>query len=184
VLRIGLAMMCLLAGCGVQALGAAHARDAGNVPMSLNLGGRFVGTRSSGAFTGADVVLGVPNDGAFGVRHGIATVGYRWLGHPFALELGADLGAGQPAMHGWGGTGLYVGASSTLLARISGRQDTDIGYAPGALLWDLALGARGGVWSRAEDDTRRELGDAALLLGVRGSVVSDIVVSDNKNWKP
>jgi hypothetical protein len=171
-------------GCGVQVLGAAQARDARSTPLTLDVGGRLIGTRSSGAFTGADMVLGVPHGGGFGVRQGFATVGYRWLGHPLALELGADLGAGQPAMHAWDGTAFYVGASSVVLWRISGRQDTDVGYAPGALLWDLALGARGGVWGRPEGDASRELGDASFLLGIRASLVSDIAVPENRSWQP
>ena len=183
-LRLCLPMLCLLSACGVQVLGAAQARDAHGTPITLDVGGRVVGTRSSGVFTGADMVLGQPHAGGFGVRHGFATVGYRWLGRPLALELGADLGAGQPAMLAWDGTAFYVGGSSTLLFRLSGRQDTDIGYAPGALLWDLALGARAGVWSRPEGDTRSELADGSLLLGIRASVVSDIVVPENRNWKP
>ena len=183
-LKRGLALLCVLTGCGVQALGAVQARDGGGTPLTANLGGRIVGTRSDGVYAGGDVVLGVPHGGGFGIRHGIATVGHRWLGHPLSFELGADVGAGRPAMLHWDGTALYMGASSTLLYRLCGRQDTDVGYAPAAVLWDLALSARGGVWSRPEGDDRNEVGDAAVLLGLRMTVVSDLAVPENRNWRP
>jgi len=174
----------LLAGCAVQVIGGVPARHAHATPVSMDLGGRIHATRSSGVFAGTDVVMAVPRGGSFGLRHGLITGGYRWLGHPFSLELGADLGAGEPALLAWNGSGFYLGASSALLVRIWGRQDTDVGYAPIALLLDVVLSARGGVWSRPQGDHRTELGDGSLLLGLRLSGISDIAVASNRSWSP
>jgi hypothetical protein len=172
----------LSSACGVQVTGGLHPRDP--IAASVDLAGRVVGTRASGAYGGGDLVLGRPSGGNFGARHVLAAGGYRWLGSPLSLELGAELGAGEPALTAWNGTGLYVGGASTVLCRVFGNQDNAVGYSVASLLIDVALLVRGGVWSRPAGDARDELGDASLQLGVRISGISDIPVSSNENWKP
>jgi hypothetical protein len=177
-----LLLLPLSAACGVQATWTPRAREPHF--KSFEVGGRIVGTRSEGMFIGADLGLGVPKSGDLSPRYLLTTGGYRWLGKPISLELGADIGIGQPAQLAWGGTGMYLGASSALLFRVLGNQDIEVGYSPVGLLADVVLGARGGVWMGPRGYTGDELGDASLLLGFRLTAISDIPVSSNRNWTP
>src|SRR5262245_61890494 len=92
-------LACVVAGCGLQLTSgpAVHSYVQG----AVDVGGRLTGTRKSGAFAGADLVLAVPHDHAFAVRHGIATGGYRLITRHVSFELGADVGAGEPASLAW-----------------------------------------------------------------------------------
>jgi hypothetical protein len=172
----------LVSGCGVQLSAGAHARAPH--AASLGLAGRLATTRTSGPYAGGELVLRLPGSGYVSPRHVLAGAGYRLLGSPFSLELGPELGAGEPAFSSWSGTGFYVGAASTLLLRVAGNQDSTLGYSVVSLLLDLVLVTRGGLWSRPAGDTRAELGDASISIGLRGSAISDVVVSANRNWSP
>ncbi|HEX2675440.1 MAG TPA: hypothetical protein VHM19_02340 [Polyangiales bacterium] len=173
---------CTLGGCAMQAMGGAQTLH--HTAGMADIGGRWVGTRKSGAYGGGDVVMAQPAGGTFGVRQVIATGGYRALLSPFSLELGADLGAGEPAAARWGGTSAYLGASTGVLFRILGHQDSEVGYLPAGYLLDAVLTVRGGVWGRPGGDPRAERGELSALLGLRITGISDLVVSDNDNWKP
>jgi len=179
-----------LSGCGLQVTSGAHLRNPhGAVAESTSVAGRWVQTRSDGVYAGSDLVFRGPVDAPVSLRQILAGAGYRWLGRPFSLELGAELGVGQPVyVHrqeaGFGGaTGFYVGAASALLLRLYGRQDSEIGYAPAGVLVDIVLLARGGAWAAPQTQVP-EVAEAGVQLGFRLTAVSDIVVTTNKNWSP
>lgn len=171
-----------LTACGVQATSGYQGRP--GHWAGVDLAGRVVGTRSSGAYGGADLVLAKPRGEDVSVRHVLVTGGYRWRASRFSFELGPELGAGQPTTLPWHGTGLYVGGASTVLYRLFGDQDDKVGYSVVSVLIDLVAFARGGVWARPVGDSRSEAGDYSLQFGVRISGISDIPVSSNRNWNP
>jgi hypothetical protein len=178
---IALAMSSLLAACAVQLASAPHVRSASVV--NVDLGGRAIGTRTDGAYGSTDLVLGLPEHGTYSLRHALVGGGYRFLWHKYSFELGADLGVGHPVHEKWPGTGLYVGASSSLLRRIHGTQDSEVGYSPIGVLLDVVLSVRGGVWNPPAGETGAPVGDASMLIGLRVSFISDLAVATNRNWE-
>jgi hypothetical protein len=176
------ALLLCAAGCGLQLTTGVSPR----APYlgSLDFGGRLIGTRAAGAYGGGDLVLAATRPSAFSMRSALVTAGYRLVAAHFTLELGAEFGAGQPTTERWGGTGLYLGASPTLLIRVSGNQDSVTGYALASLLWDLVFALRAGIWSRPAGDMRQEIADGAFMIGLRFSAISDVAVSNNRNWEP
>jgi hypothetical protein len=182
-----LAITC--SACGAQMLGGYQFHDARHDhPYVLDLGTRLAPIRTSGAYLGSDAVFTLPPfaDARFKLRHVALSGGYRWHAYPFAIELGSQLGAGQPAFDRWTETGMYLGASLNLLLRLKGDHDSLVGYAPAGLLIDAIIAATAGVWSRVPErnGASTNTGDGMIALGVRFSFVSDIAVSSNQGWVP
>ena len=123
-------------------------------------------------------------EGDVALRQLLLSSGYRVRLHPVALELGAEFGAGEPALEHIGGTGFYLGASPALLVRVSGAHDATTGYAVAGVLFDLIAIGRVGVWGRPADDDGREVFDYGVQLGVRFTFISDIVRSSDDDWEP
>jgi hypothetical protein len=174
----------LCCGCGVQLLGGGQFHAPRNDrPIVMDIGTRFVQTRGSGPYLGADAVVTLPPiaDARFHLRHIAIAGGYRWLLYPVSLELGPQLGAGQPAYDDWNRTGVYLGLAANVLVRVSGDHDALDGYAPAGLLIDLAVGGSAGVWSAMGHDNAP---DGMLLAGIRFTLVSDIVVPSKQGWVP
>lgn len=181
---IALAMSSLLASCAVQPAWAPHLRS--NSGVNFSLGGRVIGTRASGAYGSSDLVLGLPQSENYSLRHVLVGGGYRYLGIVFdrlSLEVGGELGVGQPLHADWHGTGFYLGTSSAFLWRICGSQDSEVGYSPVGVLTDFVLGVRGGVWNPPYGDYDPPIAEASFLLGIRMSFISDLTVATNRNWK-
>jgi hypothetical protein len=179
---IALAMSSLLSACAVQAATAPHARSAS--PLNFDIGGRVFAPRDDGVYASTDLVLGRPEHGSYSLRHGLVGAGYRLLWAENSVELGGDLGVGQPVYERQQGTGVYLGGSAAFLRRLHGNQDTTVGYSPFGVLLDVVLGMRVGVWNPPDGDYGPPVVDASLLIGLRGSVVSDLVMTTNRNWQP
>lgn len=184
---IALAMSSLLAACAVQPVWV-PLQSRWKAPEALanfGLGGRIIKPRANGPYASADVVFGLPQNSGFSVRQALVGGGYRLLSvfdDHLSLELGGDLGMGQPMHRVWSGTGLYVGASSALLLRIGGMPDSQVGYAPMATQTDVVFGLRGGVWNPAVE-SRLPLLEGAVYVGLRLSFISDLAVANNRSWQ-
>jgi hypothetical protein len=173
--------------CGVQATTGWQAHsDKPALPFTtVGLGARVIHPRSSGPYAGVDTMITTPiGREHLALRQVVANTGWRFVGQPFTLEVGADMGAGQPALEHIGGTGFYLGAALAPLVRLYGKHDREPGYAVGGVLWDLVLVGRLGVWGRPEGNSRSEVFDGGLHIGIRWTGVSDLPFSDNDGWVP
>ena len=184
-----LALAGLCGGCALQATtgwqGRATHVDVAYAPAVMALGGRFVRPRGSGLYLGADAVATTPAfEGDVALRQLLVSSGYRALLHPLSFELGAELGAGEPALERWHGTGFYLGAAPAVLVRVSGEHDAGAGYAVAGALVDLVAIGRIGVWGRPAEDRGDALLDGGFQLGLRVTLISDIVRSSNDDWEP
>jgi hypothetical protein len=179
----------LAGGCGLQATtgwqGRATRVDAPYAPAVMAIGTRFVRPRGAGLYLGADLVATTPAfEGDVAVRQLLVGSGYRAVLHPVSVELGAELGAGEPALERIGGTGFYVGAAPALLFRLYGEHDARTGYAVAGALVDLVAIGRIGVWGRPAEDRGDALLDGGGQLGLRFTFITDIVRSSNDDWEP
>jgi len=168
-------------GCGVQLGYAKLARKPSDFSPGVNVAGRVVRTRDSGLYVGGDAELTFRRGAR--VTHGFGSLGYRLLLHPFSLEIGTDMGLGQPVGAPWQGTGFYLGASASLLYRLHGGQDADYGYAPIGVLFDLVLQTRAGFWGRAYRDVGSPWCDGGAILALRVTGISDITTTTNREWR-
>jgi hypothetical protein len=184
-----LALASLCGGCALQATTGWQVRathvDVPYAPSVMAIGGRFVRPRGGGLYVGADAVATTPAfEGDVGLRQLLVSAGYRGLLSPLSFELGAELGAGEPALERWGGTGFYIGAAPAVLVRVCGEHDARAGYAVAGALFDLVAIGRIGVWGRPAEDRGDALLDGGVQLGLRVTLISDIVRSSNDDWEP
>ncbi len=113
------------------------------------------------------------------VRTGLLSGGYhfrtvRRFPYGVGLESALELGVGQPALRSLGGTGGYLGVGGTLLYRIFGAGDDEPRFDTLTLLGDLALSARGGLWTAPEGERDLYVPELGLQLALRVTFSSDL----------
>jgi hypothetical protein len=179
----------LASGCGLQATtgwqGRATHPDVAYAPAVMAIGARFVRPRGGGLYLGADAVATTPAfEGDVALRQLLVSSGYRAVVHPLSFELGAEFGAGEPALERIHGTGFYIGAAPAVLVRLYGEHDAGPGYAVAGALVDLVAIGRIGVWGRPAEDRGDVLLDGGVQLGMRFTLITDIVRTANEDWNP
>lgn len=137
--------------------------------------------RHDGPLIGVMVQAGLGESAArpVRVRTGLLSTGYHWrtprrFPGGFGFEGALDLGVGQPPLRALGGTGGYLGVGGTLLYRVLGAGDDEPRFDTLAFLGDLALTARGGLWTAPEGERSLYVPEFGLQLAFRITFSSDL----------
>jgi hypothetical protein len=171
-------------GCAVQAAPGVHFPTRGRHVPSLELGLRYTPARRSGMYGGLDATVADPAPNAdFSLREVALGSGYHLAVKRVAFELGPRLGLGQPAFVVMKGTGMHMAVELTLLVRLLGDNDERVGYIPVATRLDLYAFVRSGVWARPHANDAQEVIGAALGVGLRFGLASDVISEPNTGWK-
>lgn len=175
-----------LGGCGLQLGGVVRDEHDGPTHGSIDFGGRLHRVRRPGPYAGLATSL-VPNDGGLSMRSITLGSGYRLrIEDAFRVELGAELGVGEPATRQYKETGVYAGGALGLLIRLPllcKQQDNFPGVAPYGCAIDLVTTGRAGRWSEAS--TGAGPGHAELSLGfaLRITFFSDLIMATHEGWE-
>lgn len=179
---VSAALLVLFAsGCAVQIGNGWSSNGRDLAPRVLSFEARAFRPRHDGPLFGIMVQAGVGESSAtpVRVRTGLLSGGYhfrtvRRFPYGVGLETALELGVGQPALRPLGGTGGYLGAGGTLLYRLLGAGDDEPRFDTLTLLGDLALSARGGLWTAPEGARDLYVPELGLQLAFRVTFSSDL----------
>jgi hypothetical protein len=168
-------------GCAVQ-LGHGWSWNGDNLaPRVVAFEARAFKPRHDGPLFGLAVQagLGESAENPVRIRTGLLAGGYHFrtkerFPRGLGFEPAFELGVGQPALHALEGTGGYLGAAATVLYRVLGPGDDEPRFDTLALLGDLALTARGGLWTAPERVTPLYVPDLGFQLAFRITFSSDL----------
>ncbi|MEP7124904.1 MAG: hypothetical protein ABJE95_28505 [Byssovorax sp.] len=168
-------------GCAVQLGNGWSSYNTNAVPRVVSFEVRAYKPRHDGPLFGLAVQAGVgeSTQNPVRIRTGLLAGGYHFRTQKrFPVGLGFEptfeLGVGQPALRSIHGTGGYLGAGATLLYRVLGPGDDEPRFDTLTLLGDLALTARGGLWTAPEGPTPLYAPEVGLQLAFRITLSSDL----------
>ncbi len=140
-----------------------------------DLEGRLVDVRGDGAFASGHLAVADPDAASrFAVRRFDVGGGYRFVDCCVSLELGGEVGAGEPTKRSYEAIGLYMGSASSLMVRVLGDQDVEPGFAAIGVLVDVGVTARAGGWLPGRGTNDPILFEGSLQGGVRATIISDL----------
>jgi hypothetical protein len=175
------ALLLAAPGCAVQIGDGWSSTRRFAAPRVIALEARAFKPRYDGPLFGLMVQAGLGESASSPVRirTGVLSGGYHWrTPRPFpygvGFETALDLGVGQPPLRALGGTGGYLGAGGTLLYRVFGDGDDEPRFDTLAFLGDLALTARGGLWTAPEGERALYVPELGLQLAFRITFSSDL----------
>jgi hypothetical protein len=174
------ALLLLASGCAVQVGNGWTSNRATAVPRVISFEARAFKPRHDGPLFGLAVQAGLESAASpMRIRTGLLAGGYHFrTKRPFPRGLGFEpafeLGVGQPALRSINGTGGYLGVAATGLYRVLGPGDDEPRFDTLTLLGDVALTARGGLWTAPEGLTPIYAPDFGLQLAFRITFSSDL----------
>ena len=177
---------CLAGGCAVQpALGS---RNASQAPFghTFEFKGRMHSPRRAlAAYGGLGAVIADPQgDRGGGLRNLNLGAGLRARLLPCVrLEIGGELGFGQPTRVVFSRSAIYLGADASLLLRLLGAHDNLLGAAPLGYALDLVASGSAGNWWRAVGSVDRSQRELGVALGLRVTLFSDLLVAADDSWE-
>lgn len=137
--------------------------------------GRLVDVRGDGAYASGHLAMADPDaPSRFTVRRFDVGAGYRFVDCCVSLELGGEVGAGEPTQRSYDAISLYMGSASSLMVRVLGDQDVEPGFAAIGVLVDVGVTARAGGWLPARGTQDPILFEGSLQGGVRATIISDL----------
>jgi hypothetical protein len=180
------ALLLAASGCAVQ-LGNGWTTNRGTaVPRVISFEARAYKPRHDGPLFGVAVQAGLESkENPVRIRTGLLAGGYHFrtkyrFPRGVGFEPAFELGVGQPAFGSLDGTGGYLGAAATGLYRVLGPGDDEPRFDTLTLLGDLALTARGGLWTAPEAHTPIYAPDFGLQLAFRITFSSDLTAPRNR----
>lgn len=174
-------LLATVPGCALQIGNGWSSTSRDPAPRVIALEARAFKPRHNGPLFGLIVQAGLGESAAspVRVRTGMLSGGYHWrtprrFPYGVGFETALDLGVGQPPLRSLGGTGGYIGAGGTLLYRVLGAGDDEPRFDTLAFLGDLALSARGGLWTAPEGERSLYVPELGLQLAFRITFSSDL----------
>jgi hypothetical protein len=168
-------------GCAVQLGNGWSSNGPDLAPRVVTFEARAYKPRHDGPLFGIAVQAGIGEsaENPVRIRTGLLAGGYHFrtrerFPRGFGFEPAFELGVGQPALRSLHGTGGYLGAAATGLYRVLGPGDDEPRFDTLALLGDIALSARGGIWTAPEGLSPLYVPEVGLQVAFRITFSSDL----------
>lgn len=104
--------------------------------------------------------------------------GYDYLAKPgwITLELGGDVGGGEPLTRTYGGLAAYLGVSGTARFRLTPGGDRERTFNLFYPMLDLVLAPQAGFWGPPEGTAHPDpMFEYGVAIGIRAAFASDVV---------